>query len=171
MEVHYRLLDLSAMHPALLWDTIATATAAVLAARGVPPYRFALRVEGFAHIEVSEISLLLDPDGLSTDSIARIARTYEPHRLIELAAIAVAACGLHHAGGHEIIDLAVRGSSADYLVGVGRHHLEVAGRSRRSDFASAWQQKLGRLKKLYGIGFMLCVAEFESPAGKLAFIE
>src|SRR5262249_35811803 len=53
---------------------------------------------------------------------------------IELAAIALAGLALYHGGGHEIVDVAVRGSGADYLVDAGRHLLEIAGRSRRSDF-------------------------------------
>ncbi len=116
------------------------------------------------------MTLVLDPTGVSDDAVVRLRRTYEPHRLVELAAIAVAGIGLHHVGGLEIVDLAVRGSAADYLVGTARQTLEIAGRSRRSDFATAWEQKRGRLEGRGGRGSFLRVAEFETPAGRLAFV-
>jgi hypothetical protein len=102
--------------------------------------------------------------------LAKVRRTYEPSRLIELAAIAVAAFGLHRAGGHQIVDVARRGSGADYLVDDMRHHLEIAGRSRRRDLDAAWQQKQQRLTVRSGPGFYICVVEFESPAARLAFV-
>ena len=101
--------------------------------------------------------------------MAQVRRTYEPSRLVELAAIAIAGLGLHHAGGHEIVDVAVRGSAADYLVDQAQQHLEIAGRSRRSDFDTAWRQKWQRLTDLWGSGFYLSVAEFEGRTGRLAF--
>ena len=58
---------------------------------------------------------------------------------------------------------------ADYLVDDELHLLEVAGRSRGSDLNSAWKQRWGRLSDRLGSGFYVCVAEFETPAGRLAF--
>jgi hypothetical protein len=49
------------------------------------------------------------------------------------------------------------------------HLLEIAGRSRRSDLESAWRQKWQRLSDTVGAGFYICVAEFETPAGRLTF--
>jgi hypothetical protein len=96
-------------------------------------------------------------------------RTYEPFRLVELAAIAIAGLGLYHAGGHEIRDIALRGSGADYLVDEFNHPLEIAGRSRRTDFDVAWGQRWRRLSDCSAGGFYVCVAEFETPSGRLAF--
>jgi hypothetical protein len=170
MDVPARLIDLPAMHPELLWETIITATAAVLTNHGEePPYAFALSIENVLGFGSEDCRLLIDTAGVLANRVAQVRRTYEPSRLVELAAIAVAALGLHHAGGHEIVDLAVRGSAADYLVGEAHHHLEIGGRSRRSDFETAWRQKWQRLADLWGTGFYLCVAEFETPAGRLAF--
>ena len=118
-----------------------------------------------------ELLLLLDTADVPDDRLVGVRRTYEPSRLIELAAIAIAAIGLHHAGGHEILDLAVRGSGADYLVDASRHHVEIAGRSRRSDFEIAWQQKWRRLEETQEGSCYVCVVEFESPAGRLAFAD
>jgi hypothetical protein len=170
MDVPVRLTDLPAMHPELLWETILTATAAVLDEPGIErPYPFVLAVESVPGFGTEECRLLIDPVGLSETRLAQVRRTYEPFRLVELAAIAVAGLGLHHAGGHEILDLAVRGSAADYLVDQARHHLEIGGRSRRSDFETAWRQKWQRLADLWGSGFYLFVAEFEGRTGRLAF--
>jgi hypothetical protein len=72
-------------------------------------------------------------------------------------------------GGHEIVDVAVRGSGADYLVDASRHLLEIAGRSRRSDFEATWQQRLQRLRERATGSFYLCVLELETPAGRLLF--
>jgi hypothetical protein len=170
MDVTVRLVDLAGMHPRLLWDTIIYATAAVLAGiQSSPPFRFPLTIQDVPGFGDGELSLLLDPVDVPDDRLIRVRRTYEPSRLIELAAIAIAGIGLHHTGGHEILDVAVRGSAADYLVDESRHHLEIAGRSRRSDFEVAWQQKWRRLQEAQGGGCYVCVTEFESPAGRLAF--
>ena len=96
-------------------------------------------------------------------------RTCEAPRCTELAAIALAALGLYHGGAHEIVDLAVRGSGADYLVNSARHLLEIAGRSRKPDFEAGWQQRLHRLEERATSGFYLCVIEFESLTGRLLF--
>ncbi len=101
--------------------------------------------------------------------MVRLRRTYEPSRLVELAGIAIAGLGLYHAGAHEIRDIALRGSVADYIVDEANHLLEIAGRSRRSDFSAAWQQRWQRLSEGRSGGFYVCVAEFETPAGQLAF--
>ena len=112
---------------------------------------------------------MIDPAGVSAQQIARVCRTYKPSRRVELAAIAVAGLALHHAGGHEIVDLAVRGSRADYLVDQSRHNLEIAGRSRRRDLEAAWQERWERLTERWGSGFYLCVAEFDTCTARLGF--
>jgi hypothetical protein len=115
--------------------------------------------------------LLIDPSGISTSQVARVRRTYERSRLVELAAIAITGLGLRAAGAHEIRDVSLRGSAADYLVDEGRHHLEIAGRSRRSDFEVAWKQKWQRLAERWRGNFYLCVSEFETTTGRLAFMQ
>ena len=170
MEVTVRLVDLSGMHPRLLWDAIVTAAAAILSgSQASPPFGIPLRIQDVPGFGDGELRLLLDPADVPEERLVRVSRTYEPSRLIELAAIAIAGIGLHHAGGHEILDLAVRGSAADYLVDEARHHLEIAGRSRRSDLEVAWQQKWQRLSETQEGGCYVCVVEFESPSGRLAF--
>ena len=171
MDVPVRLIDLPTMHPELLWETIATAAAAVLGPPGIePPHSFVLAVDGLRGFGTDECRLLIDPGGVSASRVAQVRRTYEASRLVELAAIAIAGMGLHVAGGHEIVDVAVRGSAADYLVDQERHHLEIGGRSRRSDFEAVWRQKWQRLAELWRSGFYLCVAEFEGRTGRLAFV-
>src|SRR4051812_12223049 len=101
MDVPLRLLDLPGMHPELLWETIIAATAAVLARPGIePPFGFALSVEDVPGFGSEECRLLIDPGGVSAQQVIRVRRTYEPGRLVELAAIGVAGLGLHVAGGH-----------------------------------------------------------------------
>ncbi len=172
MEVPVRLLDLPAMHPELLWESILTAAAAVLAERGKErPYSVALAVEDVQGFGSEHCQLNIDPVGVSESRLIQIRRTFEPPRLVELAAVAVAGLALHATGGHEIIDVAIRGSAADYLVDQHHHHLEIAGRSRKSDLEAAWRQRWQRLGERWGTGFYLCVVEFESPAGRLAFAQ
>src|SRR5260370_29704068 len=106
MDALVRLLDLAKMHPNLLWDTIAEATAGVFEEVGAEsPYQLGLTVEDVPGYGSGRLSLLLDRTGISDDRIARLRRTYEPARLIELAAIAVAGVGLSLAGGHEIVNI------------------------------------------------------------------
>jgi hypothetical protein len=168
MDVLLRLVDLPAMHPELLWESIIAAAAAVLGEQGAaPPYPFEMAIENVMGFGSERCRLLIDPSGVASKRMEQARRTYEPARLVELAAIAVAGLTRHHAGGHEILDVAVRGSAADYLVDRARHHLEIAGRSRRSDVEVAWRQ---RLSARGTGGFYLCVTEFESATGRLAFV-
>jgi hypothetical protein len=109
--------------------------------------------------------------GVSVAEIERCQRTFEASRLIEFAAIAVAGVGVHLAGNHELVDVARRGSAADYLVDAARHHLEIGGRSRRRDLDAAWEHKQPRLTERSERGCYLCVSEFETFTGRLGFRE
>ncbi len=170
MPIPLCLVDLPQMHPRLLWGEIFAAAVAVLSTiSSQPPFPFTLELQDVPGFGSDRIDLALDPAGVATEHVVRLRRTYEPSRLVELAAIAIAGLGLYHGGGHEIRDIAVRGSAADYLVDEANHRLEIAGRSRRGDFGVAWQQRWQRLADRLGGGFYVCVVEFETPAGKLAF--
>jgi hypothetical protein len=170
MAVTVRLLDLPKMHPMLLWEPIIPATCIVFQQRGIePPFRFRLAVEGVPGFGTEVLELDLDPTGVSVEVMERCVRTFEGSRHIEFAAIAVAALGLHVAGGHALIDVARRGSAADYLVDAARHSLEIAGRSRRRDVDAAWEQKRPRLLERSDGGCYLCVSEFETFTGRLVF--
>lgn len=165
-----RLMDLPEMHPCLLWDDIVLAAAAVL--RDLAPtvrHQLNLDIENVPPYESELLALEIVASGVPADALAKVRRTYEPHRLVELAAIAIAGMALFQAGGHQIRDVALRGSSADYLVDDAGHLLEVAGRSRRNDLAAAWQVRWNRLAARQESGFYVCVIEFETPAGRLAF--
>ncbi len=102
----------------------------------------------------------------TADAAADILRRL---RQVELASTAIAGLALHHAGNHEIRDIAFRGSAADYLVGEEGYLLEVAVSWRRADFAAAWARKWDRLTEQVGTGFFVCVVEFETPSGRLWF--
>jgi len=142
MDVPLRLLDLPTFHPRLWWEPSVLATVAVFEVRSMdPPFQFPLQVEKVPGFGSEELHLLIDPVGVRSGLVARLRHTYEPARLVELAAIAVAGLGLYQAGGHEILDVALRGSAADYLVDVAHHRLEIAGRSRRRDLETAWEQR------------------------------
>jgi hypothetical protein len=170
MAVAVRLLDLPRMHPLLLWEPILPATCLVFRERGIePPYRFVLAVEEVPGFGTDALDVEIDPGGVSAEWMERCARTFEPSRLIEFAAIAIAGLSLHSAGGHELVDLARRGSAADYLVDAARHHLEIAGRSRRRDLESAWEQKQPRLLERSERGCYPCISEFETCTGRLVF--
>jgi hypothetical protein len=160
------------MHSRLLWADIIAATVAVLSeTRPHSPFPFVLTVQDLPAFGSAELQLAIDPFGIARAHVNRLRRTYASSRLVELAAIAIAGLGLYHGGGHEIRDVALRGSGADYLVDASNHLLEVAGRSRRRDFEAAWQQRWQRLTEHMGIGFYVCVAEFETPAGRLVVRE
>lgn len=165
-----RLLDLADMHPNLLWDDIVAATVAVLEERGfAAPFRFQLEVENVPAFGSGKLELQIVKGGIPLNHVRQVRRTFESHRLVELAAIAVTGLGLFAAGGHQIRDVALRGSSADYLVGGDDSLLEVAGRSRRADFQAAWDIRWNRLSERCESGFFVGVSEFETPSGRLAF--
>jgi hypothetical protein len=88
-----------------------------------------------------------------------------------MAAIATAGLTLHHAGGHQIMDVTRRATAADHVVGEAEWLLEVAGRSRRVDLESAWSVRWERLTEQFGRGFFVFVAEFESPQARFGFAE
>ena len=114
-----RLIDLPDMHPCLLWDDIIAAAVAVLDERGFSaPFRFSMDVQDLPGYDNVVIDFQILKSGVTSGQIGKVRRTYESHRLIELAAIAIAGLGLFAAGGHQIRDVALRGSSADYLVDV-----------------------------------------------------
>jgi hypothetical protein len=170
MKIAVQLADLPAMHPRLLWHEIIAAAAIVLGEAGTAaPYSFDLTTQNVPAFEQNNLILSIAPPDFPNTYLERLKRTYEPSRLVELAAIAVAGLGLYHGGGHEILDIALRGSSADYLVDEAGHLLEIAGRSRRSDFRVAWDQRQQRLRERHSDGYYLCVVEFETPAGRLSF--
>ena len=165
-----RLCDLVNMHPSLLWTEIGAATAAVLDSRGFPtPYAFSVDMDNVPEFGTGRINLEISRAGISADHILRLRRTWDSPRLVEFAAIAIAGLALFAAGGHQIRDVALRGTSADYLVDADCHLLEVAGRSRRIDFDAAWQARWDRLSRRPGSGFYVCVCEFETPSAQLAF--
>jgi len=172
METATSFADLATMHPELEWNEIAVAAVAVLEERGFEaPFQLHIDAAGVPGFGSETLQFSIARDGIHAPQVERIRRTYDAPRRIELAAIAVAGLALYHGGGHEIVDVAVRGSSADYLVGLSSNVLEIAGRSRRSDFATAWQQKKERLEARSARSFYLCVVEFETPAGRLEFFE
>jgi hypothetical protein len=138
MEVTVQLTDLSELHPRLLWDDIMAAAAIVLGEQTTPPFHLSVEVVGLPSFDDSSLDLIIQTDGLNPQQHAKRRRTYEPARLVELAAIALAGLVIYHAGGHEIRDLAAGGTRADYVVDEARHLLEVTGRSRRGDFETAW---------------------------------
>jgi len=55
------------------------------------------------------------------------------------------------------------------LVDDERNLLEVAGRSRKSDFAAAWNERWQRLADGSLVGSYVSVTEFETPASRLGF--
>jgi hypothetical protein len=170
MDISVRLIDLAMMHPRLLWADIGAAALAVLDDAGAQaPFPFQLAIRDVPGFGSGTLRMAIGPDEIPPAHVARLRRTHDPSRLVELAGIAIAGLGLYHAGGHEIRDVALRGSAADYLVDEANHLLEIAGRSRRSDFGAAWQQRWRRLSEQRIAGFYVCVAEFETRTGQLVF--
>jgi hypothetical protein len=148
---------------------VTAATALLTESTGPRPVEFTLSIESVPGFGSEEMRLLIDPGIFSVEEVERFRRTFEPHRQVELAAIALAGLALHAAGAHEIKDLAIRGSAADYLVDLAQHRLEVAGRSHHGDLQSAWQQKQVRLETQDSSGYYVFVAEFERRTARLGF--
>jgi hypothetical protein len=172
MAVAIQLVDLPGLHSRLYWEPIIVATAAVLSRSGAsPPHRFALGVEGVHGFGTEVIEIEIGTEDIRPDDIERLRRTLEPSRQIEHAAIAIAGIGLHLAGGHQLVDLAVHGSGADYLVDAARIPLEIAGRSRRRDLDLAWQQKEQRIRERRESGVYICVCEFATMTGRLGYLD
>ncbi len=172
MDTAARLLNLPQWHPCLIWDQIIAATAAVVHERtATTAAEFNITVEDVPGFGNDELKLSLQLKGISDARIAAVKRTFETARLIEFAAIGLAGMVLHVTGGHEIREVAWRGTGADYLVDEFSYFLEISGRSRNSDFSTAWNERWTRLMKRRGQGFFVFVVEFETNTGRLAFHE
>jgi hypothetical protein len=172
MAVALQLIDLPGFHSRLYWEPIIVATTAVLSRDAADtPHRFRLSVEGVHGFGTELLEIEIGTDDIRPDLVERLRRTLEPSRQIELAAIALAGIGLHLAGGHQIVDLAVHGSGADYLVDAARIPLEIAGRSRRRDLDQAWEQKEQRFLERQESGVYICVCEFATLTGRLGYLE
>lgn len=171
MRVEADITELSMMHPRLLWTHVGGALVAVLAPESSTHATtvFDLTTRNIPNYDDAQLQIVLKMDAVSGSRVDALRRTYEAPRLVELAAIAVTGLALYYAGGHEIRDVALRGTAADYLVDESNDLLEVAGRSRKNDLEPVWQRKWQRLCDLRGGGFYLCVVEFETRTGKLAF--
>ena len=162
--------SLPEMHPELEWQEIAAAAVSVLEDCGFEsPFEVQLELIEMPGFGTEQVVLLIHKRGIPAERVARVRRTFDTTRRVELAAIAMTGLGLYHGGSHEIVDIAVRGSGADYLIDAAHHPCEIAGRSRQSDFAIAWQQRFERVSERARGGFYLGVFEFQSPTGKILF--
>ena len=103
MDIAVRLVELTAMHPRLLWADIIAATVAVCsAAHQRAPFPLALAVQDLPGFGSAELRFTIDPVEVAPEHVSRLQRTYESSRLVELAAIAIAGLGLYYGGGHEV---------------------------------------------------------------------
>jgi hypothetical protein len=169
MEVEAQLTDLYELHTRLVWDEIIAAAAIVLGDQRTPPFKFELEVVDVPEFQDDFVRMTILADRINAAKLAKRRRTFDRSRLVELAAIALGGLALYHAAGHEIMEVAIRNTGGDYVVGHARHLFEVTGRSRRQDFESAWQMRWQRLKQTAGRSFYLFAAEFQTPRGRLAF--
>jgi hypothetical protein len=172
MKVTVSLADLPMAHPNLLWRDIRLAAISALVTDGRKnPFNLNLSVQEVPGFDDEILQMTIEPGKFRDADLARVRRTYEAARLIEFAAVAIAGLGLYHAGGHQIQDIGWRGTAADYLVDEEQYPIEIAGRSKRNDLKAAWRQKWRRLSANMGHDFFVCVVEFETPSGRLAFKE
>lgn len=102
---------------------------------------------------------------LAREQASRVERTYERSRLVEMSAIAGIA--ISQVLWCQIVDVALRGTGAEYLIGPSNELLEVAARSHQTDFARAWNERRERLKRRWSHPAWLCVVEWESPFSRL----
>lgn len=169
MDVTTSLAELPAIHPNLAWSELIAATAAVVAPAGGTSQHLEVELRGIASFDDDKVTLRIQTALIDPDAVLRVARTFEPSRLVEMAAIVVAALVLFHVAHLEIRDVALRGSRADYLVGGRGYVMEVGGRSRRQDLEAAWREKWEGLTQRVVGGFFLSLTEFETPAGRFGF--
>jgi hypothetical protein len=115
MDISVCVVELTTMHPRLLWDRYS-------ATHTTSPFPFTPTVQDLQGFGSEQLQFAIDPAGVAADQVRQLQRTYEASRLVELAAIAIAGLGLYYGRGHEMRDVALRGSGAAYLVDE-THHL------------------------------------------------
>jgi uncharacterized protein YbbK (DUF523 family) len=94
MEVPVSLSDIPEWHPRLLWDSLLAATAAVLEeTQDQPQPRFPLKVVNVPRFDGGDLTLVVNVADVTAAQVTRIRKTFEPARLVELAAITLAAGG------------------------------------------------------------------------------
>ena len=163
-----KLADLSLMHPKLMWDSIILATVAVAVPRE-GSLSVDMTFENVPNFGDGREVLQIIPPRVEVAQLEKVEHTFESQRLVEMAAIGIAGLMLFYAGGHEIHDVAFRGSGADYWVAPEQRLLEIAGRSNRRDMKAALSERWDRLMSRLGSNFFVCVVEFETPSGHLVF--
>jgi hypothetical protein len=164
-----RLTELQRLHPRLEWNDIIAAASIVLEESGAPPYLVNVEVVNTPGFSEQNLQLAIQPGRISTKRLAMRRRTFEHFRLVELAAIALAGLSVYHAGGHVIQGVAAFGSGADYVLDKEEALLEITGRSRGTDFESAWRRHWRRLVENESEGFYLFAVDFQSLKGRLAY--
>lgn len=164
------LSDLAVVHPNLTWTDIRLAAIAVFTSRlHESPVEFSFSLSEIPGFNDNTLTLLIHFGQFSANDVKAIQRTYDAARLVELAALAMAGLVLYHAGEHRFVDIAQRGTAADYIIDDEEYLLEVAGRSRRRDLAAVWDEKIHRLSRNRNNGFLVCVAEFETNTARISF--
>jgi hypothetical protein len=142
------------MHPRLLWDEFIGAAVTILGRhQSRTPFQFDVAVTGVPGFNDDLLQLMIRPPRFSSSWLQRLQRTHEPARLVEYAAIALAGLALYHAGRHVIHKVGMRGSGGDYVVDEVLL-MEVAGRSRRTDFQAAWDDRWQRLVRREDTSFL-----------------
>lgn len=170
MKVSANLTDLPKLHSRLHWSSIIAATVAVLKPLSTEnSVDIRIEVENCPTYDDSELSIEIDLSKSPKGEVAKVKRTHEPARLVEMAAIAIGALVVYHIGRHTIYRAAISGSRADYLLDQGKFLLEISGRSRKSDFEPAWKGRRNRLRAWADRGWYLFVVEFETLSGRIAF--
>jgi hypothetical protein len=115
--VKLKLNALPDMHPCLLWNDIIAATAAVIESlASIHPSCVATEFQEIPDYGTETVVIEIVTAGVRPDDIAKVRRSYQDDRLVELAAIAIAGLSLFFSGGHQIRDISLRGTAADYLV-------------------------------------------------------
>jgi hypothetical protein len=170
MQFSVSLAELPELHPSLWWDSLIAAAVLALKPRSINNSAFVeFAIESAPNSFNTALRLEIDLGEVSRWDLARLSRTFDSARRIELAAIAIAGLAVYYLGRHRIGDAAIRGSGGDYHLDEGRYLLEVSGRSRRSGLAWAWNECQARLRKCADRPWCLVVIEFEWLTGRIGF--
>jgi hypothetical protein len=106
MEVEVQLTDLHRLHEQLDWYEFIAAAAIVLGDRSLPPFWFDVEVIGLPTFDGDGMQLKIYTGRLNRNRLAKRRRTFEPSRLVEHAAIALAGLALYHCEKREKMTLA-----------------------------------------------------------------
>jgi len=144
----YNIEEIEQWHPNLFCDQIIVAAVAVMSERTSSPCRFTVEcrnIETGMADECGKIQLAISWSAETEEKAKQLRNSYQRHRIVEDAAIAMALSLFQQVVNRLPIYVAHRGEGADYWLGKYELMLEISGTEREDELERRHRQKITQL--------------------------